>query len=228
MAIRRASPAYGLPVVPDSVPDFAGPLAGILAGLDWAAANALQIEWMVSVPGDCPFLPADLVSRLHALRVAQDKTARLRTIRRLASSSRRPVAGKLARKSAARADRRRPAQDRSMDRASRRCPGGVAGQAGRSILQREHAGRCGAGRQARVDPPAYVKVSHQIRIRQNSRPCRPARSRDVFVNSAKPSVSVSDDNKPGAFARIFLHFDSAVALRFANTRTYSRRSFFFL
>ena len=58
----------GMPVVADSVPDFAGPLAGILAGLDWAAANAPAIEWLVSVPGDCPFLPKDLVTRLHNAR----------------------------------------------------------------------------------------------------------------------------------------------------------------
>jgi molybdenum cofactor guanylyltransferase len=60
----------GLSVVADSVPDFAGPLAGILAGLDWAAANAPQSEWLASVPGDCPFLPKDLVARLHQARVA--------------------------------------------------------------------------------------------------------------------------------------------------------------
>jgi molybdopterin-guanine dinucleotide biosynthesis protein A len=60
----------GLPVVADSVPDFAGPLAGILAGLDWAAAYAAECEWMASVPGDCPFLPPDLVARLHAARSA--------------------------------------------------------------------------------------------------------------------------------------------------------------
>ena len=59
---------YGLPIVPDSVPDFAGPLAGILAGLDWAAAHAPDIAWMASAPGDCPFLPHDLVSRLHEAR----------------------------------------------------------------------------------------------------------------------------------------------------------------
>jgi molybdopterin-guanine dinucleotide biosynthesis protein A len=60
----------GLPVVADSVPDFAGPLAGILAGLDWAAANAPQCEWLLSVPGDCPFLPKNLVACLHEARVA--------------------------------------------------------------------------------------------------------------------------------------------------------------
>jgi len=60
----------GLPVVPDSVAGFAGPLAGILAGLDWAAAHAPAIADVVSVPGDCPFLPGDLVARLSAAREA--------------------------------------------------------------------------------------------------------------------------------------------------------------
>jgi molybdopterin-guanine dinucleotide biosynthesis protein A len=59
-----------LPVVADSVPDFAGPLAGILAGLDWAALHVPECQWLASVPGDCPFLPTDLIARLHAARVA--------------------------------------------------------------------------------------------------------------------------------------------------------------
>ena len=59
-----------LPVVADSVPDFAGPLAGILAGLDWAALHLPECEWVASVPADCPFLPNDLVARLHAARAA--------------------------------------------------------------------------------------------------------------------------------------------------------------
>ena len=63
--------SFGLPVVADSVPDFAGPLAGILAGLDWVAANKPSIEWVVSVPGDCPFLPRDLVAKLHEARNAR-------------------------------------------------------------------------------------------------------------------------------------------------------------
>src|SRR5690242_5240438 len=58
----------GLTVVPDTVPDFAGPLAGILAGLDWLAKQQSGIEWIVSAPGDCPFLPVDLVERLHQAR----------------------------------------------------------------------------------------------------------------------------------------------------------------
>ena len=59
----------GLALVPDSVPDHAGPLAGILAGLDWAAGHAPEVAWAVSVPGDCPFLPRDLVVRLHDVRL---------------------------------------------------------------------------------------------------------------------------------------------------------------
>lgn len=59
----------GLVVVPDSVPDFAGPLAGVLASLDWAAANLPDIAWVTSAPGDCPFLPKDLVARLHEARL---------------------------------------------------------------------------------------------------------------------------------------------------------------
>src|SRR3954453_1365751 len=58
----------GLPVIPDNVEGFAGPLAGILAGLDWLAEQDNGIEWMLSVPGDCPFLPDDLVERLHLAR----------------------------------------------------------------------------------------------------------------------------------------------------------------
>jgi molybdopterin-guanine dinucleotide biosynthesis protein A len=58
----------GLPTIPDDVPDFAGPLAGVLAGLDWAAAHVPDVAWIASTPGDCPFLPRDLVPRLHAAR----------------------------------------------------------------------------------------------------------------------------------------------------------------
>jgi molybdopterin-guanine dinucleotide biosynthesis protein A len=56
--------AFGLPVVPDSVEGFAGPLAGVLAGLDWAAAHAPDCPWVASAPTDAPFLPRDLVARL--------------------------------------------------------------------------------------------------------------------------------------------------------------------
>lgn len=61
---------YGLPVAADGLPGHPGPLAGILAGLDWAAAHRPDLAWVVSVPGDCPFIPHDLVARLHAARAA--------------------------------------------------------------------------------------------------------------------------------------------------------------
>jgi molybdenum cofactor guanylyltransferase len=57
---------FGLPVVADSVPGFAGPLAGVLAGLDWTAACRPDCPFVVSVPTDAPFLPRDLVGRLAA------------------------------------------------------------------------------------------------------------------------------------------------------------------
>ena len=61
---------WGLPVVPDDIPDTPGPLAGIHAGMVWAGAQgALDI---VSIPTDLPFLPADLVARLQAGRGGAD------------------------------------------------------------------------------------------------------------------------------------------------------------
>lgn len=62
--------SFGLPVIADTVTGFAGPLAGILAALDWAAAHRPEIEWIVSAATDCPFLPRDLVARLQRARIA--------------------------------------------------------------------------------------------------------------------------------------------------------------
>jgi molybdopterin-guanine dinucleotide biosynthesis protein A len=56
--------AFGLPVVADSLPDWPGPLAGVLAGLDWAAAQGA--DSVVSVAADTPFFPRDLVARLQS------------------------------------------------------------------------------------------------------------------------------------------------------------------
>ena len=59
------------PVIADTVPGYAGPLAGILAGLETAAGIDPGISHVVSAPGDSPFLPRDLVVRLQeALRGA--------------------------------------------------------------------------------------------------------------------------------------------------------------
>lgn len=56
--------AYRLPVLPDPLADRPGPLAGVLAALDWAAGQGA--DRVVTAPGDTPFLPADLVARLVA------------------------------------------------------------------------------------------------------------------------------------------------------------------
>ncbi|MEJ8474115.1 molybdenum cofactor guanylyltransferase MobA [Roseibium algae] len=55
---------YQLPVVPDTVGDFAGPLAGILAGLNHAKQHMPTVTHVVSVAGDTPFFPRDLIDRL--------------------------------------------------------------------------------------------------------------------------------------------------------------------
>jgi molybdopterin-guanine dinucleotide biosynthesis protein A len=64
--------AFGLPVIADTVKDFPGPLAGILAALDWTAANRPDVGWILSAAADCPFLPRDLVARLQRARIEQD------------------------------------------------------------------------------------------------------------------------------------------------------------
>lgn len=58
--------SHGLPVAPDVIDGFAGPLAGVLTGLEWAAANAPNCDWVASFACDAPFAPADLVARLVA------------------------------------------------------------------------------------------------------------------------------------------------------------------
>ena len=60
--------AFGLPVIADSVADSPGPLAGILAAMDWARWLDPSLPAVVTVPGDAPFLPRDLVARLAAAR----------------------------------------------------------------------------------------------------------------------------------------------------------------
>ncbi len=64
--------AFGLPVVPDHPEDAdAGPLAGVLAGLDAIAASHPDCPWVMTVPGDAPFLPSDLARRLAEALDAQ-------------------------------------------------------------------------------------------------------------------------------------------------------------
>ena len=55
---------FGLDVTPDVIDGFAGPLAGVLTGLEWAAANAPGVQWVATFATDAPFVPLDLVDRL--------------------------------------------------------------------------------------------------------------------------------------------------------------------
>lgn len=57
---------YGLPVIADGFAGYAGPMAGVLAGMEWAAAEGH--DSVVSVSVDTPFLPHDLVHRLREAR----------------------------------------------------------------------------------------------------------------------------------------------------------------
>lgn len=56
---------YGLPIVADPVEGFAGPLAGVLAGMQWAAAHGAGAGWIVTAATDTPFFPTDLVRRFQ-------------------------------------------------------------------------------------------------------------------------------------------------------------------
>jgi molybdenum cofactor guanylyltransferase len=64
--------SFGLPVLADTIKNFPGPLAGILAALDWAAASRPDVKFVLSAAADCPFLPRDLVARLHRARAEQN------------------------------------------------------------------------------------------------------------------------------------------------------------
>jgi molybdenum cofactor guanylyltransferase len=59
---------FDLPVLPDDPPDFSGPLAGIVAGLDHCARNAPRLAYAASLAADTPFAPGDFVARLHEAR----------------------------------------------------------------------------------------------------------------------------------------------------------------
>lgn len=69
---QHAYEQFGFPIVADPVAGQPGPLAGLLAALEWSKAN-----WIATVPSDTPFIPRDLVSRLrsaaegHTFAIAQ-------------------------------------------------------------------------------------------------------------------------------------------------------------
>jgi molybdopterin-guanine dinucleotide biosynthesis protein A len=66
--------SFGLPVVADSVEDFAGPLAGVLAGMEWTKAHQPDVRCIVTGATDTPFFPTDLVARLRQAVAGRDDT----------------------------------------------------------------------------------------------------------------------------------------------------------
>ena len=57
----------GIPVIPDTVSGFVGPLGGVLTGLEYAASHIPAVEWIVTVATDTPFFPDDLVARFSSV-----------------------------------------------------------------------------------------------------------------------------------------------------------------
>ena len=55
---------HDLPAISDEDSDYSGPVAGILAGMEWAAAQRPEVQWLLTAPVVCPFLPADFAARL--------------------------------------------------------------------------------------------------------------------------------------------------------------------
>ncbi len=61
-----------LPIVPDCIEGFAGPLAGVLTGMEWAETNQADCQWVMSFATDTPFFPLDIVERLMKAAIAED------------------------------------------------------------------------------------------------------------------------------------------------------------
>jgi molybdopterin-guanine dinucleotide biosynthesis protein A len=78
-----------LPVVADSIDGYAGPLAGLHAGIAWARAETPDAKFVATVPIDSPFLPLDLVARLKAALLAADTPCAIAA----SNGERHPVAG---------------------------------------------------------------------------------------------------------------------------------------
>lgn len=62
---------FGLEVIPDVIPGNAGPLAGVLTGMEWAAENFPNAQWVATFATDAPFIPDDLPQQLKAALIAE-------------------------------------------------------------------------------------------------------------------------------------------------------------
>ena len=130
---------FGLPVVADDPPEFSGPLAGVLAGLEFCAHSGVRLTHVATLPADTPLAPEDFVARLHAARRAANAEIVVAVshgrIHHVAALWPAAIAGGLAPRDC----RRGRAQGGNFRRAIRRDDGRVAGRTARPVLQRQYA-----------------------------------------------------------------------------------------
>ena len=133
--------AFGLPVVADSVADFPGPACrhSRRARLG-RGPSARSVDWVLSAAADCPFLPRDLVARLHEALAGQNAQLAVAA----SGGQSHPVIGLW---SVSLRDELRHAlvvedvtKDRPLDRALQARDRDLADRAARSVLQRQHDG----------------------------------------------------------------------------------------
>ena len=163
--------AFGLPVVEDRLDFYAGPLAGILAGLEWARTNRPESRFAITAASDTPFLPADLVDRLRS--ASGEGEANLVVAR--SAEGMHPVFGLWQRDACSRsrclADERRPQGQRLGQAASGKRGDVSAGEYrrpdDRSLLQCQPAGRAGRGRSVSPDKRRLIR---DVRIELSTMP----------------------------------------------------------
>jgi molybdopterin-guanine dinucleotide biosynthesis protein A len=84
---------YGLDVIPDQTDTHLGPLAGVLATLDWASHNFSKARYVMSLPGDAPFIPHNLVSEMTDAVNNTEKSKDPVLVRAVSKNRTHPVVG---------------------------------------------------------------------------------------------------------------------------------------
>ena len=189
--------AFGLPVIADGFPGFAGPLAGVLAGLDWAAGSGLAA--VVTVPADTPFFPEDMVARLAAAMARADAPAAVaRPIDAergpVAAPRLRPVVGRPARRPARRPRRRNPPRPRLRPRARRR-RGDLSAATTAPSSTSTPPTTCAARRRCSRRAPGEGLRRHRLEERRQDHAGRTPRRRD-HRRAASPSPRSSTRTTP--------------------------------
>ena len=206
-----------LPVIADSIEGYAGPLAGLHAGIEWARPQTPEASFIASVPVDCPFLPLDLVARLKAALIA--KAAAAPSPLRTANAIPSPGCG------ASIWPRHWP--DAQEERARAAPLRGFAGlrrrrfrarrhrRRHRPVLQRECAGRSGEGAGAlRERERAWLgRRAHRHRRLEELRQDDAGRAPHPASRSARPQSGDRQAHAPRTCARRWRHRRRAARAR---------------